>query len=43
MAYAMSKAIAEYEKEIRKTYELVDPRRALDIATDIIQSGFLKW
>lgn len=43
MAYAMSKAIAEYEKEIRKTYELVDPRKALQIAYDIIQSGLLKW
>ncbi|MHC4425736.1 MAG: hypothetical protein ACYSYV_06545 [Planctomycetota bacterium] len=43
MAFAMSKAIAEYEKDIRKTYELVDPRKALQIATDIIQSGFIKW
>lgn len=43
MAFAMSKAVAEYEKDIRKTYELADPRKALQIVTDIIQSGFLKW
>jgi hypothetical protein len=43
MAFEMSKAIANYDKDIRKTYELVAPSKALQIASEIIQSDLLKW
>ena len=43
MAFEMSKTIANYDQDIRKTYELVDPKKAFEIATEIIQSGLLKW
>jgi len=43
MAFEMSKAIANYDKDIRKTYELVAPSKALQIASEIIKRGLLKW
>ena len=43
MAFEMSKAIANYDKKIHKTYELVSPTKALKIASEIIQSGLMKW
>jgi len=43
MAFAMSKVLAEHEKEIRKTYELVDSKKAFQVIKDVIRSGLLKW
>jgi len=43
MAFEMSKAIANYDQDIRKTYELVDTKKGFEIATEIIQRGLLKW
>jgi hypothetical protein len=43
MAFEMSKILAEHEKEIRKTYELVDSKMAFQVVKDVIQSGLLKW
>lgn len=43
MAYAMSKVLAEHEKDIRKTYELIDPQKPFQVVKDVIQSGLLKW
>ncbi|MHC4397530.1 MAG: hypothetical protein ACYS1A_17955 [Planctomycetota bacterium] len=43
MAFEMSKTIANYDQDIRKTYELVDPKKAFEIATEIIQKGLLRW
>ena len=43
MAYEMSKAKAEYEQEIRKTYELVDAKKAMEVARDIIKRGLINW
>ena len=43
MAFEMEKTLAKYEKEIWKTYELVDPQKAFQVVKEVIQSGFLKW
>lgn len=43
MAFAMKKILSEYEKEIRKTYQLVDPQKSFQIIKELIQSSLLIW